>query len=115
MIDEWEHSSKVLIYHFRYILRGMTPFDGSITGRLERLKDDAGLDNLAFAFLRRAADLISTNRKYKAKASILLLRETPCGSHSAEAARRMPGRARSIIPMLPQRLPVSGVSVEPIR
>lgn len=62
MIDEWEHSAQILIYHFRCVLKGMVPFSLSWdppSGNRER----AGLDDDSYSYVRRIASLLRDRSK----------------------------------------------------
>lgn len=52
MMHEWSYSAKVLIYHYRAILKGMVPFslESGVRGR-EELAKTANLDDEALAYV----------------------------------------------------------------
>jgi hypothetical protein len=53
MIQEWEYSAKILIYHYRVVLKGMIPFAVPWDKKHQRhLRHEANLDDEAMAYIR---------------------------------------------------------------
>jgi hypothetical protein len=56
MMEEWAFSAKVLIYHYRVILKGMVPFASPLDEkRLQEIEQCAGLDKEAVDYIRHLA------------------------------------------------------------
>jgi hypothetical protein len=61
MIKEWEYSAKILIYHYRVILKGMTPFASTWNDKHEReLRKNCHLDDHAIKYVRSLAEIIKS-------------------------------------------------------
>ncbi|KAK3347095.1 hypothetical protein B0T25DRAFT_553622 [Lasiosphaeria hispida] len=59
MIKEWEYSAKILIYHYRAILKGMVPFASSWDeGHAEEMRKQCGLDEEAIRYACRLSVVI---------------------------------------------------------
>jgi hypothetical protein len=53
MIEEWKYSAKILIYHYRVVLKGMIPFAAPWDKKHESdLRHKATLDDEAMAYIR---------------------------------------------------------------
>ncbi|KAL4936360.1 hypothetical protein BDV06DRAFT_227977 [Aspergillus oleicola] len=55
MIEEWQHSAKNLIAHFRCVVRGMVPFGQQWSREMQK---EANLDDEALTFVRTVGQLI---------------------------------------------------------
>ncbi|KAH7019025.1 hypothetical protein EDB80DRAFT_699706 [Ilyonectria destructans] len=59
MIEEWEHSAKILIYHYRAILKGMVPFSTPWDNeQTQRMRSKCSLDEKALDHIRELQLLI---------------------------------------------------------
>lgn len=67
MKEEWQHSAKVLIYHYRAILKGMVPFGVAWnTKHAKELRQACQLDDDALNYLNDLSVLITEKgRLYK--------------------------------------------------
>lgn len=63
MIDEWEHSAKVLIYHYRAVLKGMVPFSASWGDEQTQKMRECNLDDKALDHIRELQLLIKDRGK----------------------------------------------------
>ncbi|KAK0735347.1 hypothetical protein B0T21DRAFT_184667 [Apiosordaria backusii] len=61
MIEEWEYSAKILIYHYRAVLKGMVPFAATWNDKhVAELRRECGLDEEALQYTRQMSDIIGS-------------------------------------------------------
>ncbi|KAK4203007.1 hypothetical protein QBC40DRAFT_337852 [Triangularia verruculosa] len=59
MMQEWKHSAKTLIYHYRAVLKGMVPFAATWNDKHATvLRRDCGLDEKALQYVQQMSDII---------------------------------------------------------
>ncbi|KAH6981745.1 hypothetical protein BKA56DRAFT_584418 [Ilyonectria sp. MPI-CAGE-AT-0026] len=58
MIKEWQHSAKVLIYHYRAVLKGMVPFSAPWDDEQTQKMRECSLDDKALDYIRELQLLI---------------------------------------------------------
>lgn len=56
MIEEWRHSAKNLLYHFKVVVRGMIPFEHDWTPEMQ---EKTGLDDESVDYIRKVSGLIT--------------------------------------------------------
>ncbi|GAB1317026.1 Zn(2)-C6 fungal-type domain-containing protein [Madurella fahalii] len=63
MIKEWEYSAKILIYHYRAILKGMIPFASTWNDEHARdMRQNCRLDEDAISYVRSLAEVIKSRQ-----------------------------------------------------
>lgn len=70
MLQEWTYSAKVLIYHYRAILKGMVPFAPDSEVSDEQLKKGAGIDEQAMAYINEVKNLIGSRCRFGVSLSL---------------------------------------------
>jgi hypothetical protein len=60
MIGEWRSSAKILIYHYRSIIRGMLPFYQDWTPKMQ---EDANLDDESLEFVKKICEIVAHRRE----------------------------------------------------
>lgn len=61
MIDEWKYSARILIYHYRAVLKGMVPFAATWNDKhVAELRHNCGLDEEALQYARQMSGFIRT-------------------------------------------------------
>ncbi|KAK4171313.1 hypothetical protein QBC36DRAFT_350441 [Triangularia setosa] len=59
MMEEWEYSAKILIYHYRAVLKGMVPFAATWNDKhVAELRKECGLDPESLQYARQMSDII---------------------------------------------------------
>ena len=65
MIQEWGYSAKILIYHYRAILKGMIPFASVWDDSHEKkMREQCGLGDAAVKYIRQVAEIIKDRGKW---------------------------------------------------
>ncbi|KAK4170968.1 hypothetical protein QBC36DRAFT_350679 [Triangularia setosa] len=59
MMEEWEYSAKILIYHYRAVLKGMVPFAATWNDKhVAELRKECGLDPESLLYAHQMSDII---------------------------------------------------------
>ena len=101
MIQEWGYSAKILIYHYRVILKGMIPFALAWDDNHEkRMREQCRLDDTALKYIRHVGQVIKGRGGWSRTTVISIVNrtgQTTNQKHRIRGSAYMYTRSRQLI------------------